>query len=122
MLAALIGCGVFLIAVGVWGAVQPNALQRWVAGLHPTHRYALAVGIRLALGVFLLAVAPEARWPGPTRIFGWIALAAAALLLVMGPTRLDRAVQWWASRPSTALRIASGVAMLLGAALVVDAL
>ena len=122
MLAALVGLGVLLAAIGVWGLFQPGALQRWVAEMEPMPRYALAVGIRLGLGLFLLAVAPEARWPVPTRILGIITLAAAVGLLIAGPTRLDRIVAWWSTRPATSARVASGFALLFGVLLVVDAL
>lgn len=122
MLVGLIVCGAVLLAVGFFGLLRPSALQRWVATMAPGKRYVLAVGVRIALGVFLLAVAPEARWPGPTRVLGYIAVLAAVAVGAMGPNRLDRVVQWWSTRPSSALRVTSCVALGLGVLAVIDAL
>lgn len=122
MLGALIACGILLIVVGLFGVVRPRVLQRWVVGMESRRRYALAVAIRLALGVFLLAVAPEARWAGATRVLGYVVLAAALVVLLMGPRRLDAAVQWWTTKPLVALRFAAVAALAFGALMVMDAL
>lgn len=122
MLAALIALGLFLMAVGFWGLLRPNALQRMVASIGSSLRYTIAVGVRVALGVFLLQVAPEARWPEATRVLGYFTLAAAAVLLVMGPARLERFVAWWARRPAGVIRLAACFALGVGLLVVVDAL
>lgn len=122
MLSALIGLGVLLMAVGFAGLVRPNAIQRWVASMNPMPRYALAVGLRVALGALLIAVAPEARWPGPTRVFGYIALAAAAVLLFLGPAKLSDLVSWWSTKPAGVVRLASSAGLAVGVLAIVDAL
>ena len=81
MLTALIGLGLLFLVVGFACLVRPNAIQRWTASMKPMPRYVMAVGIRAGFGFFLLAVAPEARWPGPTRVFGYFALFAATAVV-----------------------------------------
>ena len=122
MLGGLIVLGVLMIAVGLAGLARPNAVQRWVASMDAMPRYALAVGVRLAMAAFLIAVAPEARWPSPTRVLGYVVLVAALGVLLVGPARLGALVEWWSTKPSTALRVASATAVALGALLIVDAL
>lgn len=122
MLGALIGFGFLLMGLAFAGLVRPNAVQRWVAAMNPMGRYAVAVGVRVGVGLFLLAVAPEARWPVPTRVFGFVALAAALGVLVMGPTKLGHLVRWWAEKPAATVRFACSVALAVGLLLVIDAL
>ena len=122
MLGVLIGFGVLLVAVGYAGLLRPNSLQRWVASMGAIARYILAVGVRVAIGVFLVQAAPETRWPEATRALGYITLGAAGILLVMGPTRLGRFVTWWSTRPAGSVRLASCIALAIGVVLIVDAL
>ena len=63
MLIALAAVGSLLVAVGLFGMIRPGALQRWVATMDPNIRYGFAVGVRVVLGLLLVAAAPEARWP-----------------------------------------------------------
>jgi len=114
MTTVVMGLGALVAVLGLAGILQPGRSQRWVASWSPGPRYAVAVGVRLGLGIALLFAADASRYPMGLRVLGWITLAAAAALAVMGPTRLDRLVLWWMRRPAGEIRAWSGVAVMMG--------
>lgn len=78
----------------------------------------MAVGVRLVMGAVFILAAHDTRYPWAVRVFGIIALAAAAGLGVMGPQRLERMVQWWLGLledRAVLLRAGMACAVLLGA-------
>lgn len=118
MAAIVMAFGALIAVLGAAGVLAPGRLQRWIAAWPQIPRYAVAVGIRLVLGIALLSAAEVSRYPVGLRVLGWITLAAAVVLAILGPTRLDRLVRWWTERADSEIRAWSAVAVGLGLFLV----
>ena len=80
--------------------------------------YVLAVVVRLLLGAVLIAYAPQSAFPLALRILGIVAIAAAIGILLMGPARLRRLIEWLLTRADSLARPAGVVAVVFGAFLV----
>ncbi len=118
MALTVAGFGVVIVVLGAFGLAWPGRLQGWITGWNPGVRYAIAVGLRVMLGAALLASAGASRFPAAMRALGAVALAAAVVLALMGPSRLESLVQWWAKRSFTVIRVWCALALGFGAFLV----
>jgi hypothetical protein len=81
--------GVLILALSVWGIGAPSRLMQFVhkvmerdAGIHA------AILVRVILGLALLVAATDSRFPVTFRVFGWVAIIAAAGIAVIGKARL----------------------------------
>jgi uncharacterized membrane protein HdeD (DUF308 family) len=96
--------GLMLCALGLWGFYAPQQLLGTVKRVMDAQWGILfAVIIRLMLGVTLLILAPASRFPSAFVIIGWIAIAAAVSVVLMGRERLRKFVNWWLERFSPAV-------------------
>ena len=95
MIQLILFFGVFFAVAGVIFLVRPSLLiglldsqgdRKWV--------YTSAIGVRLVLGLLLIQQAANSRFPLVMEILGWILLAAALLLAVMGRQRFERLMRW----------------------------
>jgi hypothetical protein len=91
--------GISLCGISAWGFYAPQKLVQWTKdavdamwGIH------FAVIIRLLLGAALLTAAPTATFPTAFLVIGWIAIAAAVGVLLMGRERLRKFLNWWIER------------------------
>lgn len=107
--------GLLIVAVGAWGTCCPRHFSRTILGWRGAGRFATAIGIRLVLGVLFLVTAPQTRFPVVVYALGGLALAAAVVLLFVGPKRLDVLIDWWLGRPMAMLRLTCAAAILFGA-------
>jgi hypothetical protein len=78
----------------------------------------LAVGIRLLLGWSLVQVAAVSRCPMALTVLGWIAIAAAVALVLVGRERVGRLITWGTARPTWLLRAWCVFGLALGAFIV----
>jgi len=97
----VLAAGISLCGASVWGFYAPRKLVHWTKnvmdakwGIH------FAVIIRLLLGAALLTAAPTSNFPTAFLVIGWIAIAAAVGVLLMGRERLRKFVDWWLERLS----------------------
>lgn len=105
--------GALVAGLCVVGFVSPDKLRQMFGHLSEQAAWVLAVVVRLGLGTLLLVVAEDLKFSYAMTILGWIAIIAAVVVLLMGPERLARLVQWWLHKLSdTVLRLS----MLFGAA------
>jgi hypothetical protein len=111
--------GAVIVGMGIVGFVRPSAIVGFVqffmksrSGLY------WAMGSRIVLGLLLLAVASESRFPRTLQVPGVISLVAAAISPIVGLERLQRLVQWWSERPPVLVRVWSLIALVLGAFLI----
>ena len=109
--------GVLIVLIGIGGLIRPEGLVNLVRHWHSPARFWVAIIVRAVLGVLLLAVAPECRWPVFVQVIGVLSILAAATLLVMGRARLDRLIDWWLSR-SDFVRYSAILALVFGGLLV----
>lgn len=119
MRLALAAVGLLVFALGAFGVARPSALiglverpWRSPAGLY------LAVGVRAALGVLLIAAAASSRFPWLIGGIGVVALIAAVAFPLLGYERMRRFVEWWMARPAGFVRGWALVACAFGALLV----
>jgi len=117
--AAVVAYGVLLLSLSVLGVVRPafliglvERLWRSRAGLY------LAVLIRIAVGVLLLAAASSTRFPGIVKVLGVLALVAAVSRLLVGHERYHKLIDWWAARGAGFTRAWSLIGALFSAFLI----
>jgi len=90
--------GVFLGTLGLVGMVRPHRLIRMARSWQtPTGLYA-AAALRIALGLLLILVAPNSRFPGVLRILGIVILLSGLATPIVGLGRFHRILEWWANR------------------------
>lgn len=80
--------------------------------------YVLAVAVRLLLGTVLIAYAPQSAFPLVLRIIGVVSIAAAVVILLIGPRRLQRLIDLLLSKAGVVMRPAGVIGALLGLFLV----
>lgn len=104
--------GVLTAAYCAFAVVRPDRGLQWITSMDPGRRYALAISLRIGFGLFFVLAAPDCSRPQVIRVLGLIALAAAAVIALMGRARLDGFVEWLAakSRSFVSLWLSTGVA------------
>lgn len=121
--AAAVGVlGLLIALVAAFGMVAPRAMLGWIEGIPGHWRVGLAVAIRSVSGAVLVAAAPDTRWPTAVAAVGVAALVAAIGLVAVGRRRFDALLAWWIARPDGIVRAWCGVALALGAFLIVAAM
>ena len=114
VLIALFGAAI--AALGILGFVRPSRLVGFGTSTFQSRAGLYwAMGMRVVLGLLLLAAASESRFPQALRVLGTISLVAAAISPLVGFARLRRFVQWWSERPASLIRVSSLVTVGLGA-------
>lgn len=90
-LLVLLGC--LVACAGLLIAAKPETVLRYI-GDHAGSRelHAAAIAARLALGIALLLYAEASRFPVAFLILGWLSLAAAVFLMVIGRRRMKRLI------------------------------
>lgn len=111
--------GAMLVLIGAAVIVRPDAIFGWMRrqsgslGIH-----VVAVVVRLILGGALIVYAPESRFPVTLAVLGWITVAAAITLAVMGRTNFQKLMQWAMTFTDRFGRVAGTLALLMGAFLI----
>jgi hypothetical protein len=110
--------GALILVAGVAGIFSPGSFRRLLTSMPVHGRYIAAVVVRLLIGVLFLWLADDLRYPLAMTILGWLSIAAAIGILIMGRERLDRLVDWWMALGDGVLRLGMLFALLFGAFLV----
>ena len=108
LLVALLGILIAVVAVAV--AVAPGPLIRVAhsAWRSPRTLY-VAIACRLLVASVLLLAASRCRYPRLIGILGIVFLLRGCLLWMLGVTRVQAVLDWWAER---SLWLVRGVAVL----------
>ena len=89
---------VFLAVVSLlclYGILLPKQLIDWINNFWKVKPALLiSVLLRLILGFLLIFAAPVSQYPGVFKIFGYLTLAAAILLLFIGRTKIGLLLVW----------------------------
>jgi hypothetical protein len=98
--------GIVIGLLSLWGLVAPRRLLRLVRGVME-HRAGIygAVFARLLLGAALIVCASVSRYPTTFMVLGWIAVAAALGLALIGRRNMRRLVAWFDQFPPTFVRL-----------------
>jgi hypothetical protein len=110
--------GLIIAAVGVVGMVRPAQLVAGMLNWPAAVLLAVAVAVRLVLGIVFILAAPSCRLPRVMYALGIVALFAALVVLLLGPDRVQSLVQWWSGQPSQVVRATYAGTVLFGAFLV----
>ena len=78
----------------------------------------LAVVVRLVLGFLLIYQSGVSKFPLVIEIIGWLSIAAALLLTVMGRRKFNRLMSWALSFLKTFGRLGGVLATIFGAFLI----
>lgn len=98
LVVSLIGIALGLLAaVGIFA---PFRVAAWLGGWPASRRYYVAILQRAVIGSLFLWAAPSCRTPRIIFWLGVLTLAAAAIVLAIGPRRLDTLVTWWLEIPA----------------------
>jgi hypothetical protein len=107
---------VLLMFAGIFIIVRPvQCLSYLQMHLHTRWLYALAIGLRLIVGLVLIILASRSRFPVALGILGWISVLAAITFAITGHQRFVRLLRWAVSRWSGYLRAGGTIALVLGA-------
>ena len=98
--------GVMVCALSLWGFFAPGKLLKLVNGaIEKDWGIHLAVVARLLLGTALIISAPDSCFPLTFEILGWIAIAAAVIILFLGRERLRKFLSWFERFSHAAIRL-----------------
>ncbi len=98
--------GVAIAALSIWGIIVPGRLIGMVTGvMDRPSGMRVAVGARLLLGFALIVAASASMFPTTFRVLGWIAIAAAIALPVLGRKYLSTLLASVAGWPPLFLRL-----------------
>ena len=78
----------------------------------------MAVVVRVVLGVALVYYAPQSKYPMVLLILGWLSIAAAIVLSVIGRTNFIRLISWALGLSNSFGRVGGLLAILLGGFLI----
>ena len=108
-----------VLLTGTVLAARPAPLLGWMRDhADAPWLHALAVSVRLLLGVLLIVAADASRLPLVVAVLGWITLFAGIGLAAIGRDRFRRFVTWALGMPDAAVRTGGVLAALFGAFLI----
>jgi len=106
--------GLFIVAVGMVGVVEPQGLLTVVRYiLTPLGLYFVAA-LRVVFGVVLVLAAPSSRASGVVRAIGFIMLVAGLITPLFGIVRARAILDWWSAQGYGLMRLWAGLAVALG--------
>jgi hypothetical protein len=110
--------GMAVAAIGVLGMAAPGQLVHLLGRRRFLTLLPVTVALRIGLGALFLVAAPDCRLPDLVRAMGVLEIAGAIVLLVLGPGRLRRFVDWWLARPPSFVRGWCSAALVFGVLIV----
>lgn len=116
---AILLFGVFILLAGAVILVKPSLIfDLFHSNLESFGLHALAVVVRLILGIALVTYAAESKYPVALQMLGWISITAAMIFLVIGRSRFKDLLTWALSVTEPVVRIAGIFAILFGGFLI----
>jgi hypothetical protein len=110
--------GLIIAVVGIVGMMRPAQLIAGLLHWPAAALLAVAVAVRLVLGVVFILAAPSCRFPRVMYALGIFALLAALIVLFLGADGVRSLVQWWSRQPLLVVRVMYAVTVLFGVFLV----
>ena len=119
LLVTVPAVGSLVVLLGVIGLLVPSALIRFVERAWSSSTgFLTSIAVRAALGIVLLLVASNTRFPWAIGALGIISLAAAVAMPVIGHARMREFVHQWTKWPPWSVRLSLLLAIGFGAFLV----
>ena len=111
--------GAATLAAGLIIMINPETLFGPIRrNFESLNLHILAVVMRIIIGGALIIYASESRFPTVLLILGWVSIAAATILALMGRTNFKRLMSWALGLIDSFGRIAGVFAALFGGFLV----
>jgi hypothetical protein len=111
--------GTLMAVAGIVLLLRPSVLFDLLRkNLDSPVLYALAVFVRVVLGIALVVAAPSSQFPLALAILGWVAIAAAIFIGAMGRARFSKLMTWVLSLTTSWGRVSGFFAILFGGFLV----
>jgi len=116
--AAAVVVGAFVAALGAAGIIEPRLLLGIARySVTPAGLWA-AAGLRVGIGLVLLAAAARSRAPRALRAVGWVAIVAGVLTAAARVDQVQAIVRWWLAQGPVGMRLWPALALLSGALIV----
>jgi hypothetical protein len=107
--------GMLIASFGAFGLTKPadcvGLARSFWATTRSVHYAAL---VRLALGIALLLAAADSAYPRTLAALGYLSLAGAAIVVLLGHVRLQKMIEWWAQQPEVVIRLWGLLALAFG--------
>ena len=113
VLAAL-SFAILILFLGGWGVLFPHSIIDFIESWGSKLGLWLAVVLRLGFSVVLWFVAPDSRTPRILQALAVLVGASGVVLPILGYTRFNSFIQWWAKLPSMVMRAWCLVGVTLG--------
>ena len=111
----IIAIGIVFIGIGIVYLLRPDIMKWLINFLKLGKRIYLAALIRIALAVIFLFGASQCSQKWIIAAFGILFLLAGLLIIVLGPERTRRILDWYENQPLLIFRVIAIVPMVLGA-------
>jgi len=107
--------GALTCIAGTAISIKPDALFGFIgARSESLGVHVLAIVVRLVLGAALIAGSDASKFPLTLQIIGWLTLAAAIVMALLGRTRFKALIAWAVSLSSIYKRMGGVIAILFG--------
>ena len=119
MTVLIIIFGALTLLVGIVIIINPEFIFGYLRNnLDKLAVHILAVVIRLVIGVLLIYQSSMSKFPFTIEIIGWLSIAAAIILAVMGHRNFNRLMSWALSLSKPFDRVGGILAVAFGAFLI----
>lgn len=106
---------VFTLFTGIVIMVNPEVIFAMLRkNIDKQTLYALAVGIRIVLGVLLIEQSSVSEFPLVIGVLGWLSFIAALILAAMGREKFTRLMSWALSVPEVLSRVGGVFTAIFG--------
>ena len=105
---------ILVMALGILGLASPAAMMAFVSHWESRTGLWVAAIVRVIFGVALWFAAPASRAVGVLRVVAVVSVAAAFVLPLVGVSRVQSFLAWWARRSPTFVRTWSAAAFIFG--------
>ncbi|MBC8414321.1 hypothetical protein H8E50_11735 [bacterium] len=112
--------GMITAIAGAMIIIRPDSIFNLIRKqLESLSLYIVAVVVRLILGIALIGIAAESKYPLAIEVIGWISIAAAIILGAIGPVKFKGLIVWALTFASSSIgRIGGVIALLFGCFLI----
>jgi len=119
MTQIIIVLGALTFLAGVIIVINPEVIFGYLRdNLDKIELHVLAVVVRLLLGALLIFQSDVSRFPLVIEVIGWLSIAAALLLAIMGRRNFNRLMSWALSLSKRFGRAGGVIAVAFGAFIV----
>jgi len=110
--------GIFALIFGIAIAIKPLIINKYFSFCKKGNYLKIGGIIAILVGIIFLIAAPGCRLAWLITILGIWSIIKGILLLVVSREKLFAYLDWWQSKPSSALRILGVITIIIGGLLI----